>query len=66
MIIWAREWKNNHMLRDCTVEDYSEDTRTHKIFHALDEVCSTFDLSHPETLPLPVYAGLLCRRGDRI
>ena len=41
MIVWAREWKNNHMLRDCTVEDYSEDTRTHKIFHAL---------SHPQWL----------------
>lgn len=45
--IWAKEFKNNHMLRDMTVEDDSEDTRTHKIFRALDEICYAFDLSRP-------------------
>lgn len=45
--IWAKEFKNNHMLRDMTVEDDSEDTRTHKIFRALDEICYAFDLSGP-------------------
>ena len=50
MTFWAREWKNNHMLRDYTVEDNSPDTRTHKVFHALDESCSAFDLTHPQWL----------------
>ncbi len=50
MIIWARLWKDNRMLRDYTVEDFSADTRTHKVFHALDEVCNAFDLPHPQWL----------------
>ena len=50
MVIWARIWKNNKMLRDHTVKDYSSDTRTHKVFHAVDEVCSVFDLAHPQWL----------------
>ena len=47
MRIWAREFKENHMLRDMTVEDMSDDTRTHKVFNALDRVCHDFDLSRP-------------------
>lgn len=35
------------MLRDTCVEDAGADTRTHKIFHALDEVCCQLDLSRP-------------------
>ncbi len=45
--LWAKEWKDNRMLRDTVVEDASDDTRTHKIFRALDEVCRQFDLSKP-------------------
>ena len=47
MRLWAREMKDNKLLRDMVVEDDSADTRTHKVFHALDEVCTAFDLSHP-------------------
>lgn len=47
MRIWAKEWKNNHLLRDITVEDFSDETRTHKVFGALDQVCREFDLQHP-------------------
>ena len=47
MRIWAKERKDNHLLRDMTVEDCSGDTRTHKVFHAIDEVCEKFDLQHP-------------------
>lgn len=47
MKIWAKEWKRNHLLRDMTVEDNSADTRTHKVFHAIDQVCDAFDLQHP-------------------
>ncbi len=35
------------MLNDMVVENYTEDTRTHKIFDALDKVCYKFDLSKP-------------------
>lgn len=47
MRIWARLFKDNRILKDTVVEDYSEDTRTHKVFHALDEVCLRFDLQRP-------------------
>ena len=47
MRIWAREFKSNHMLKDTVIEDFSDETRTHKIFHALDEICHEFDLSQP-------------------
>ena len=45
--LWAKIWKENHMLRDTVVIDDSEDTRTHKVFRALDEVCIRFDLGKP-------------------
>ena len=45
--LWARTFKDNRMLQDTCIEDRREDTRTHKIFHALEEVCRQFDLSVP-------------------
>ena len=45
--IWAKEWKSNRMLKDMTIENASEDTRTHKVFQALDEICCAFDLGKP-------------------
>ena len=45
--LWAKEFKNNRMLRDTTISDDSEETRTHKVFHALEEVCYEFDLGKP-------------------
>ena len=47
MRIWAKEWQNSHLLRDMTIEDTSDETRTHKVFHAIDEICEKFDLQHP-------------------
>lgn len=47
MRIWGKIWKNNRMLRDIVIEDGSDDTRTHKVFHALDEICYAFDLGKP-------------------
>ena len=35
------------MMKDITVCNSTSDTRTHKVFHALDEVCYAFDLSKP-------------------
>ena len=45
--LWAKEFQDNHMLRDTVIADSSDDTRTHKVFHALDEVCYQFDLGKP-------------------
>lgn len=45
--LWAKIFRDNRMLQDTVVEDSSNDTRTHKVFNALDEVCARFDLSHP-------------------
>ena len=45
--LWAKEFKNNRMLKDTVIEDSSDDTRTHKVFHAIDEICYRFDLSKP-------------------
>lgn len=45
--LWAKEFKDNRMLRDTVICDDTEDTRTHKVFHALDEICHEFDLSQP-------------------
>lgn len=47
MRIWFKMMQDNHLLKDMTVADESEETRTHKIFHALDEVCYAFDLGKP-------------------
>ena len=45
--LWGKIWKDNHMLKDTVICDVSEDTRTHKIFHALQEICYEFDLANP-------------------
>lgn len=45
--LWGKEFKDNRMIQDTVVCDDSDDTRTHKIFHALDEICYEFDLSKP-------------------
>ena len=45
--LWARIFKDNHMLRDTVIEAPSMETRTHKIFNALDQICYEFDLGKP-------------------
>lgn len=45
--LWARIFKDTHMLRDTCIEDSRDDTRTHKVFRALEEVCREFDLGGP-------------------
>lgn len=47
MKIWFKIWKDTRLLVAETIEDFSEDTRTHKIFHALEEACLRFDLGKP-------------------
>lgn len=52
--LWAKIFQNNHMLKDICIEDGSDDTRTHKVFHSLDEVCHQFDLGTPIWLDLNI------------
>lgn len=47
MRIWFKMWENNHLIKTKTIDNYEDDTRTHKIFKALDEICYDFDLSKP-------------------
>ena len=47
MRIWFKVMSDNHLLSDVTITDDSNDTRTHKVFKALDEACYKLDLSRP-------------------
>ena len=42
MRIWFKMMKNNHLLRDTTITDESDETRTHKVFHALEANVNEF------------------------
>ena len=45
--LWGKLFRDSRMLKDMTVCDESSDTRTHKIFRALDDICRAWDLSSP-------------------
>ena len=45
--LWGKIFKDNRLIKDTVICDDSEDTRTHKIFHALGSICYEFDLSKP-------------------
>ncbi|WP_099467347.1 hypothetical protein [Konateibacter massiliensis] len=45
--LWAKIYTSNRLIKDITIEDDSADTRTHKVFHALEQICYAFDLSKP-------------------
>lgn len=47
MIIWFKIWKDTRLVKTETIEDFSEETRTHKVFAALEEACYRFDLGKP-------------------
>ena len=52
--LWAKTFKDNHLLQDTVIEDNSTDTRTHKVFNALDKVCYQLDLGKPIWLDVTV------------
>ena len=54
MQIWGKLIQDNRMLRDMTVTDDSGDTRTHKIFRALEEICQAWDLPVPTWLDINI------------
>ena len=47
MKFWGRLFKNNRMLSDAVVDIDKEDTRTHKVFEAIDKLSYEFDLPKP-------------------
>ena len=48
--LWAKVFRDNRLMQDTVICDGSNDTRTHKIFSALHEVCLSVDLSEPSWL----------------
>ena len=47
MRIWFKMFKDTRILKDETIENYEEDTRTHKILQAVEDVCYHMDLGKP-------------------
>ena len=45
--LWGKIVKDGRTLRDVVIENEKEDTRTHKVLDALNEICYQFDLSRP-------------------
>lgn len=45
--LWGKIWKNNHLIKDYVAVEDSDDTRTHKVFHCLEQICYEFDLEQP-------------------
>ena len=45
--LWGKIFKDNHLLKDTVIENETNDTRTHKIFHAIEELVYAFDLGKP-------------------
>lgn len=48
MRIWFKLFDDTaHLIKDETIDNYEDDTRTHKVFKALEEACILLDLSQP-------------------
>lgn len=45
--LWARTFHHTHVIKSLCVEDPAEDTRTHKVFRALEKICAEFNLGAP-------------------
>ena len=44
--LWGRMVRNNHLIKDVVVER-DDDTRTHRVFGGVDEICRVWDLGRP-------------------
>ncbi len=47
MKIWFKMIRDTRLVRTETIENNENDTRTHKVFAALEEVCYRLDLGKP-------------------
>lgn len=45
--LWGKILKDNRLIKDIMISNDEQDTRTHKIFNALEEICLAFDLGKP-------------------
>lgn len=45
--LWGKIVTDSRIVKTETIERPEEDTRTHKIFHALEDLCRLWDLSNP-------------------
>lgn len=45
--LWGKIFKENRLIKDTVFCEESEDTRTHKIFRGLEQICYEFDLEKP-------------------
>ena len=45
--MWGKAFYENHMVSDFVAELPEEDTRTHKVFKALDMICHHMDTTRP-------------------
>ena len=45
--LWAKEFKDNRMLRDIVIEDNTQETRTHKVYNSIEKISYAFDLGNP-------------------
>lgn len=45
--LWAKTFRHTHMIKSICIENPTNDTRTHKVFAALESACQKFDLSTP-------------------
>lgn len=45
--LWGKIFKDNRLLADTVISNAAIDTRTHKIFNALHDICIEFDLGEP-------------------
>ena len=44
--LWGRIFRNTHMIKDIVIER-EDDTRTHRVLGAVDEICRIWDLGRP-------------------
>lgn len=45
--LWAKMWKDSHLLKDITISNDCPINRTKKVFDSIEEVCRVWDLSKP-------------------
>lgn len=45
--LWAKIFKDNRLVKDIVICNDSQDTRTHKVFRAIEEITYVFDLGKP-------------------
>ncbi|MEF9915938.1 MAG: hypothetical protein RR275_01595 [Lachnospiraceae bacterium] len=54
--LWGKIYTENRLIKDTVICDDSVETRTHKVFHALNSICYEFDLCKPIWLNVTVEA----------